>query len=410
MKIAIVTQYYPPDPPSWIAAGVAQGLRDRGHEVRVLTTFPHYETGRIAAGYRQQKGFIEEIDGISVRRVLIVPSHSGNPIGRIANYLSFALSSRRARGFVRDVDVVYAYATPMTVAEAPRVWARSLGLPFVLHVQDLWPESVTGSGLLGGSINRAADLALSRWLRRVYARAAVTIAIAPTMRSMLVERGVPENRARVVLNWSNDADHLAPTPRLGSSGSSGVTLLYAGNLGRMQDVSSIILAAALLSDVSDLRIRIAGFGVEEPALRELARATDATSVEFLGHLSREEIAEEYARADFQLVTLRDLEIFDGTIPSKFQAGLARGLPVITTVRGDLTRMVSENELGFIAKPEDPESLAHAIRLAHATTPTERAALSRGARSYYDMTMSKSSGIDAIEAALVDAVAGEMGTE
>lgn len=400
MRIVIVTQYYPPDPPSWIPAGVAHELAARGHDVKVLTTFPHYETGRIAAGYRQKLRHVEQDGAVVVRRVPIFASHSGNALARVVNYVSLAVSMRLARGFVKNVDVAYVYSTPMTVAEAPRVWARSLKLPFVLHVQDLWPESVTGSGFLPQRLGGFVDGLLTRWLRRVYRRAAITIGIAPTMKDMLIERGVDRERSAVVLNWSNDSDGVTPARQ--PSRAPGLHLIYAGNIGRMQDLPTIVKAAALLKDLPGLQIRIAGSGIAESELKDLVRELEVESIEFLGRLSVDEVSDVYARSDFQLVTLKDLEIFDGTLPSKFQAGLANGLPVISTVRGDMRTMVEEGELGFVAEPENARSLAASITQAYDTTVAERKELSRRARSYYDEHMSKRSGVDAIEALLVEA--------
>lgn len=400
-RIVVITQYYQPDAPAWIPTGLARALADRGHEVRVLTTFPHYECGRVSHGYRQRRRFLERDGSILVRRVPLFPSHSGNPVARILNYVSVAASMRLARSFVQGADVAYVYATPMTVADPARVWSRSLRLPFVLHIQDLWPESVTGSGLLPTSVGRSMTVPLNRWLRAIYGRASSVIAIAPTMRDMLIARGVPESKVSTVMNWSNDADDADPQPIINNRGD--LHLLYAGNLGRMQDVSTIVRAAAKLGDLEGLRITVAGSGVEESSLKSLATDLEVQNIEFVGRLSPLEMREFYQQADFQFVTLRDLPIFQGTIPSKLQAGLANGLPVITTVRGDVKRLVIERGVGLSAGPEDPASLASAIRRAYAMSGSERLALRQRARLLYESTMSKCGAIDVIEARLLAAI-------
>lgn len=403
MKVVVVTQYYPPDPPSWIPAGLVPGLSRLGHDVRVLTTYPHYETGRVSHGFRQRWRDERSEDGVQVRRVPIVPSHSDNAIGRVLNYVSFAVSTRLARRFVKDCDVAYVYATPMTVAEAPRVWAHSLRLPFVLHVQDMWPESVTGSGILPGGLNTLAETMLNRWLHRVYRRASHVIAIAPRMQDMLERRGVDPDRVSTILNWSNDGDQVVPD-RSGLNPPPGLALVYAGNLGRMQDLRTVIQAVGSLQDLPGLVLRIAGWGVEEPALRRLVQEIGVQCVEFLGRLSANEMDDLYSRSDFQLVTLKDLAIFEGTLPSKFASGLARGVPAITNVRGDLSDMVRAQGVGFTAEPENAASLAAAIERAYRSTQSQRREMSRGAREFYDVQMSRDAGIRAIEKALAEAAA------
>lgn len=400
MRIVILTQYFPPDPGSWIPGGLAAELAERGHEVRVLTTFPHYETGRVAHGYRQRLHHVEHVGGVTVRRVPCFASHSGNPVSRMLNYLSVAMSMRLARGFVKDMDVAYVYATPMTVAEPARVWTRSLRLPFVMHVQDLWPESVTRSGFVSSRIAEVMRPPMDWWLRRVYKRASTTIAIAPTMQKMLVERGVPSDRVATIFNWSHEADGVTPTHR--PAAEHGLRLLYAGNLGRMQDLSTILAALAQVKDLPGLRVSIAGSGIIEAELRQSAVDLGLDFVDFHGRLSSDKMARLYADSDFQFVTLRDLEIFDGTIPSKFQAGIANGVPAISTVRGDLRRLIEENDLGLTANPEDPVALAAAIRSAHALGAEARRTLRARVRAYYESTMSKSAAIAAIEELIIAA--------
>lgn len=400
MRVVIITQYFPPDPPSWIPGGLARELVDRGHEVRVLTTFPHYATGRVAAGFKQRLHHIEHTGGMTIRRVPLFASHSNNAVARVLNYLSVALSMRFARRFVKDADVAYVYATPMTVADPARAWSRSMRVPFVLHVQDMWPESVTGSGLLPSLLERAVRFPLDFWLKRVYRAAATTIAIAPTMQSMLIDRGVPLARAVTVFNWSDDAD--STIPRTSAPNWNGLRLMYAGNLGRMQDLSTIIRALAEVKELPDVTLRIAGSGVVEPDLRALCASLRLTNVEFLGRLPRNKIHSLYETSDFQLVPLKDLDIFEGTIPSKFQAGIANGIPAITTVRGDLRILVENHGLGLTADPENVRSLAEAIRHAYSMSAEERNKHRLRARSYYEAVMSRSAAIDAIEKVLHDA--------
>lgn len=400
MIIGIVTQYYPPDP-QWIPSGVAQGLRDRGHDVRVLTTYPHYETGRIAHGFRQRWRDESVDQGVALRRVPIFPSHSRNPIGRVLNYLSFVWSARIARAFVANCDVIYVYSTPMTVAAAPRVWHRRWGVPYVLHIQDLWPESVTGSGLLPGSLNAFAERLLNFWLMRVYRDAAAVVSIAPTMGRMLEERGIDPRRGHVVLNWANEDDHSGQShdfPRA----EAGLSLVYAGNLGSMQEVDRIIEAIALLGDLEGLHLTIAGSGVQETLLRDLAQRLVPDRITFVGRLSLKETAVLLSRCDFQLVTLKKLRVFEGTLPSKFTSGLLHGVPVITNVAGDVSDMVRSDGLGFVAAPEDTEALADAMRAAYMATNAERATFAENARSFYATHMSQQAGVGVIEAILVEA--------
>ena len=332
-----------------------------------------------------------------VRRVPIFASHSRNAIGRIANYLSFPLSARFASSFVKDADVIYVHGTPATSAHVAYLWSKKFGIPYAYHVQDIWPESVTGSGFLPGPVGRVADRAITGWLRKVYASAAAVVAIAPSAQKLFVDRGASADRVHLVYNWARDSKRAVTAPQ---SNREGLVLLYAGNLGALQDLETVLKAMARLNDLDDVRLLIAGTGVLDARLKELTNELSLQErVEFLGKVPPEDIVDVYEQADFQIVPLKNLDIFAGTIPSKFQAGLAHQVPVITTVPGDVSRLVIENGLGMAAEPENVESLEEAFRMAHATSPEDRQAFRARARDFYNAQLTKERAVTSIETIL-----------
>jgi colanic acid biosynthesis glycosyl transferase WcaI len=402
VKIAIVSQYYRPENAK-ITNSLAAELSARGHSVRVVTGYPNFPHGVLYPGYKQRWKSVELDGDVRVRRVPIVVSHSTNPLGRIANYFSFAFSSLQATRFTAGADVVYVYATQMTASIAPLVWQKTRGLPFVLHVQDLWPESITGSSLVSGRlVSRLIHAVLTPWLRATYKAAAATIAIAPTMGAMLEERGVPADRLSVVYNWSDDevgaVDASARDPRFP------LTVTYAGNVGNLQALDSVIDAAHAVRDLEGFRLLVVGDGGELASLRQRVADLGVGNVVFRGRVEPDQMSAVYGESDFQLISLKNLDIFHGTIPSKFQASLAKGQPVICAVPGDLGELVRTSEIGLVAEPEDAGSIADVFRRAYALTAEERAAMSARAYDFYIENMTTRSGVDAVERVLIDAAA------
>lgn len=397
MKVVVVTQYYEPEN-AWIPNNLAEELADRGHDVRVLTGFPNYPLGRLYPGFRQRP-FHSEIHGrVKVRRVPLIVSHSLNPFARIANYMSFAISSLGAQRFVRDADVMYVYATQMTAAIAPHIWNVALRIPFVLHIQDLWPESVTGSSMIRrGLSERFVNGVLNPWIRAVYRRAAGVIAIAPTMGRMLTERGVGAEKLHIVLNWG---DERRPSEIVAKTKHLGLTVVYAGNLGPLQDLETVVDAARQVTDLAGFRLLLVGSGVIEDELK--LRARGLTNVEFCGRIPTTQMNQIYAKSDFQLVTLRKTKISEGTIPSKLQGSFANGVPVISTVAGDVSNLVRDYGAGLTSTPGDKNELAKVFRAAYALSLEERRTMGEMALSCYADLMSKSKGIDRIEEILANA--------
>lgn len=399
MRIGIVSQWYPPEP-AFIPGALAGELAARGHEVRVVTAFPNYPTGRIYPGYRQRWSLRERHGGVSVRRVPVHPSHDTSAVGRVANYLSFAAtSSLAAVRCLAGVDAIYVYHPPATAVAAallPRLLRRT---PVLLHVQDIWPESVTASAMApAGRSGRLLERGLTAAMRRIYRTVDGIAVLSPSMGQLLVERGADPGRVRVVLNWTEE-DLFRPVPitsaaraALGHRGR--CTIMFAGNMGPFQRVETAVRAAAAVPHAVDLVL--VGSGTEELAVRRLAAELGVDNVRFLGRRAPEEMAELYAAADFQLVCLRNLPALRGTIPSKLQAALACARPVVVSAPGDAAGLVESAGAGLTCPPEDWRALAGQFAAAARMSPAEREEAGAHARRLYQERMSLRVGVDQIE--------------
>lgn len=406
MNILIVTQYYDPEP-IYIPGTVARSLAERGHQVTVITGFPNYPHGKLYSGFRQRLGYTEWDGAVKVLRTPLLISHSQNPVGRLINYLSFAMSALLTSLRVRGVDVVYVYATQMTPALGPSFRRAFGGPPYVMHVQDLWPESVTGSSMVGGG--KAAHLiaaVLKPWLEFLYRQAAATISIAPTMARMLVDRGVPSSRIKMLYNWANE--HVA-TPRSVPGelvdqhpGHDRVMIVYAGNLGDHQDLETVIRAAKSVENEKNLSFEFYGTGMAQGRLEALAKELDVKNLSFCGSVGAAEMKSVYERADFQLVTLKDREIFRGTIPSKLQAALFNGSAVMTNVAGDVAELCSKEKVGLTCDPGSVDSMAAMFRSGARTDSRTRREMATNGQEFYSNTMSLTQGMNALEMILLEA--------
>src|SRR5664280_1833743 len=115
MRILFLTQWFDPEP-TFKGLAFARELVRRGHEVEVLTGFPNYPGGRVYPGYRIRLRQREVVDGIRITRVALYPSHDRSAVGRVANYLSFAISAATIGVCsVRRADVAYVYHPPATI-------------------------------------------------------------------------------------------------------------------------------------------------------------------------------------------------------------------------------------------------------------------------------------------------------
>lgn len=409
LRVGVLTHWYRPElAPN--PAPTVERLAEHGHDVKVLTGFPNYPTGVVYGGYRQRWSHRERDGAVDVRRVPLYASHDTSGVRRAANHLSFAATSTAAGRFLHDRDVNYVYASPMTAATAAAVAQRLRGVPYVLHCIDLWPDSVLESGMVGGSRSRRLIAGvLGAAVGYLYRHAEHVVAVTDGMAQMLLDRGVAPEKVSVIHNWSAyesiDPADRDPAVRARLGRPDRTLAVFAGNVGQMQDVETIVRAAALCQDDTPLDVAVIGAGTAYAPAQALAEELGAKNVRFFGRIDSSEMPAVYAASDYQLVTLRDRPLFHATVPSKFTDALAAGCPIITTVPGDAARMCRDGGFGFGCAPEDPAALAAAFRLACAADDAGLARMRRLARQFYCSDLSMDTALLRLEAILAGAAGG-----
>lgn len=412
MKIAMVSQWYDPEVGSAITPGaIARALRSRGNDVHVITGFPNYPQGRLYPGYHQRLHQHELLEGVHVHRAPLYVSHDAHAVRRAANYLSFAASAGAVGvAAVPAVDATLVHSTPATVAipaMAMRVLRRT---PYVVHVQDLWPDTVVASSMLGGERGERIARALHRFCDSVYRHAASIAVTSPGMADLVAARGIPEQKISVVPNWA-DERYFHPVDEVGAdlrellSPLRPFTVMYAGAMGEVQGLDVLIGAAEMLRARPEIGFVLIGGGVAERSLRERVERAGLDNVRFVGHQPVERMAELLAMGDVQVITLLDQPLFRSTTPSKVQATLAAGRPIISTIAGDGAAVIRESGAGLTTTPGSVSELANAIVRMAELPAAERRAMGERGRRHYATAFGMERGSSALEGLLRAAAAG-----
>lgn len=382
MRIAYVTQWFEPEPN--IVKGVAfvQALEAAGHKVTVVTGLPNYPYGRLYPGYRLRLIQKETINGIRVVRLPLYPSHDRSTVRRSLNFLSFFLSVlvyfvlRRSR-----FDLVYVYHPPITVGLA----AALARVPFIVDIQDLWPDTISATGFKGASKLTGP---LGAACRFVYARALAIVTQSEGIRRALIERGVLDDKLSVIRNWATAESPAVPD----NARREHFTLVYGGNLGPAQQMGHVINAAAILArERPDIQIVIYGSGLDEEQLHLQVETMRLTNVRLSGRISSSDIAMEFSRADALLLHLGTDPLFAMTIPSKTQHYLAKGRPIIAAVNGEAAQLLRDSGAALVVSPANPEMLASAIMTMADMPRGKREEMGQAGLNYYERHLSFSHG-------------------
>lgn len=398
-RLILLTQWFEPEP---VVKGLAfaRRLGERGFEVEVVTGFPNYPGGRVYDGYRLRPIRRERVEGVAVTRLALYPSHDRNRLGRVLNYVSFFLSATLYLLFVaRRAQVIYAYHPPLTVGLAAAAARLFRGVPVVVDVQDMWPDTLRATGMIG---NEAVLSLIGRVCGWMWRWADHIVVLSPGFRRLLVERGVAEDKITVIPNWADEAAVSAggPPPPAAAAEPGRFRVLFAGNMGAAQGLDAVLDAAALLQTAhSGVEVCLLGSGVETDRLKARVATEGIGNVRFLPRVPKAEAGAWLAAADVLLVHLRDNPLFAITIPSKTQDYMAAGRPILMAVKGDAADLARLSGGGVAVPPEDPAALARAI-VDLARKPTaELSALGVRARRYYEAHLSFDRGTDAFATVL-----------
>jgi colanic acid biosynthesis glycosyl transferase WcaI len=390
LKILIVTQWFDPEP-TFKGLVFAQALQAQGHQVQVLTGFPNYPNGKVYEGYRIKYFDRQIMDGVEVCRVPLYPSHDGSAIRRAWNYISFAASSCLFGVFAaRKPDVIYAYHPPLTVGMSAALIGFFRRTPVVYDIQDMWPDTLQATGMLN---NPTALSWIGRICQWVYRRAAAIVVLSHGFKRLLIERGVPEQKITTIYNWC-DAEALAYPQRLHTPPEmhKKFNVVFAGTMGKAQALDTLIDAAILLQDQQPtVQFVCVGGGMEVERLKQ--RASSLHNVVFLPRMPMDEVGHVLHSADVLLVHLKDDPLFEITVPSKTQAYMAVGKPMIMAVRGDAADLVRQAGCGVAIEPENPTQLAQAIEHYLALTPEQRHAIGLNGQSFYQEQLSLEIGVE-----------------
>lgn len=407
MKIAFVTQWFDPEVGSAAIPGaMVRSLQNLGHEVEVITGFPNYPHGKMYPGYSIKLYHREVRDGVTVHRVPLYPNHDHSALRRVLNFLSFMLSASTLGAIrARKADVVLVYSTPGTVGLVGIVARRLFRRPFLLYVQDVWPDTVTATGMLPSWLTRPTTWVLGRFCDAVY-RSAVRIAvISPGMKELLVSRGVPEAKVEVIYNW---VDETRFYPCTSSRDPERFEIMYAGSIGGVQGLDVAIRALAATPSDSGIVLRFIGSGVAAEELQRLSEELGISHrVLFEGSRDLSEMAEVMASAHAQLVCLKDLPLFRITMPSKIQAILASGAPIVVSAPGDAADLVAESGAGIATSAGDAEELAKAFLWLRSLSACELDALGKAGRAFYEARLCAGVGARRLERALEESAKGNV---
>jgi colanic acid biosynthesis glycosyl transferase WcaI len=365
MRILIYSYNYSPEPIGIapLMTQLAEGLAQRGHEVRVVTGMPNYPQRQIYKEYRGKFYHTEEINGVTVQRSYVWVRPKPGLFTRALLDGSFVFTSfiQALRGWRPDVMLLT--VPPLPVSIPATLLSFLYGCPVVLNLQDILPEAAVQVGLLK---NKAAIRVFEALERFAYRHATHISVIADGFVDNLQQKGVSPDKLTCIPNWV-DVDEIYPTPfeansfRIEHQLQDKFVVMYSGNIALTQGMETVVRVAAIVKEVQDIVFVIVG---EQRAIANLQEVCDkhgATNVKLLTFQPRERLPEMLAAANVGLI-VQKANVVSFNMPSKTQCLLASGRPIIVSapLTGTAAHAVWKSEGGIVVPPEDPTELSNAI--------------------------------------------------
>ena len=384
MKILVICQYYYPEP--FRITDICEELVKCGNEVTVITGIPNYPEGIIYDGYRNGEKRDETLNGVRVHRCFTIGRRSG-AIWRFLNYYSYSIfSSIYALKLKSDYDIVFInQLSPVMMANAGVKYKKKHKKPLVLYCLDLWPESLAAGGIARGSILYRCYHRVSE---KIYKQADQILITSEMFRDYFkTEFTITDN----VQYLPQFAESMFTPEQCKKEPDSMIDLMFAGNVGSMQSVDTIIRAAALTKNIENLRWHIVGDGSELENCRKLAAELDVNSIFFYGRKPVEEMPSYYAKADAMLVTLKHDPVLSMTLPGKVQSYMAAGKPILGAIDGEAQIVIRNSRCGLCGEAENAEMLAQNV--GRFIKSADKKNMADNAEKYYSSHFSKASFMD-----------------
>jgi len=352
-SILIISQHYYPE--NFRITDIAESLVKKGHSITVLCGYPNYPSGEILPDYKgknKSKHKNEKVNGVNIIRCFEYPRKKGS-INLFLNYYSIFLSMLlKAKKIKERYDLVLInQLSPVMQAWAGISYAKKHKIPTLLYCYDLWPESLAAGGIKKDSIIYRYYYKVSNKIYNNVDNIAVTskgfleyfIKTHKIKKEKLIY--LPQYCEEIFKN----VEYIKKENEF--------NYVFAGNVGKMQSVETIVKAANIIKSDKTIKIHIIGSGSDLEKNIEMAKQYGLDNVIFYGQKPLEDMPKYYSIADAMIVTLSKNEIISKTLPGKVQSYMCSGKPIIASADGEIQTILEDAKCGLYCNAMDYEGLA-----------------------------------------------------
>ncbi len=354
MHIAYLHQYFatPAGKTGTRSYEFAKRWTQAGIDVTVITSRAQLSEDELVRAELVKNGLRRiVIDGIEVLIVEADYQQTMSYSARIKSFMQFSIASSKVLLKLKNIDLVYATSTPLTIAIPAIVKYKLHKVPFIFEVRDLWPLVPISLGVIKNPIAKKMLLSFERY---IYKQAKGIVALSPDMKTYIDKITGSPAKTIVAPNCA-DIDLFKPTSpdkrselREKLSWSDKFVIVHSGAMGKVNGLYRIIPHARWLQDEFGDKIIfvLVGEGKEKHRLTGLVEQYDLHNIVFMAPLPKRQLAELLPAADAGLVSVDRIKELEYNSANKLFDYLAPGLPVLLNYGGWQKELLEESNAGL----------------------------------------------------------------
>lgn len=350
MKILIIGEaFYPED---FIINDLAQQWVKDGYQIEVLTRTPSYPYGQPYKGYKNKLYQQTLFSTLKIHRFPIIKGYHHSVFLKVLNYLAFVFFGSIVALFIgKRFDKIFVYHTgPLTLALPALLIKKLYRKKMIIWTQDIWPDSVYAYGF---KKNLLLAFLLKSIVKSVYNNCEY-IFISCEGFAQRLGQFIHHQKIIYAPNWPliDASSNEAIQNDIGK-----INFTFTGNIGKVQNLENVINGFSKISRINlNIFLNIVGDGSNLENLKKIVSDQKIENVIFWGRKPLNEIPEIMSDSDVLLLSLIDAPIFELTIPSKFQTYLTANKPIFGIIKGNVKKLIEDNNIGHTANPSDIESI------------------------------------------------------
>ena len=369
MRILLLPSYFLPEGVAspYISWNRNKAFVDEGWDIIVYTPIPcRGISENLRKEYKSRK-YERMLNGKMIIHRFNLIYEKKNPISRAFRYLIQNIKQFNRAVFYKDArscNIMFVASTPPTQGAMAALVKKFTGKPFVYNLQDIFPDSLVGTGLAkkGGILWKVG--------RRIedftYRNADKIIVIFEAFKHNIMAKGVPEDKIEVIYNWVDEnivvnvgrKDNVL-FDRYGLDRNK-FYITYCGNIGLTQNMDMLLEVAKELSCETKIHFVLVGEGAYKKDVERIIKEKELENITLLPFQPYEEISHVFSLGDVGLIISKP-GVGENSVPSKTWSIMSAERPVIANFdENELKTIIENNGCGVFTKAGDKDAFKQAI--------------------------------------------------